>query len=667
MLFNNKRYFGITALLMAVVMLGVVVFSSVGYGESIATQTSAEPIDYTKPLYSFMTEDEDAFIPDDATRIDMSGSSVKISGAGADADASTILIQLPGTYVLTGESTGRQVLISAKKTDTVRLVLDNAIINNEGGAAIYAQKAGKVVIILPDGTSNAISGGLAEDIDSDDDDVKSAQAAVYIKNSLAITGGGTLTIESPGRGIWAKDNLIMTGGTLNVATDGNALRGSDGVAMKGVTATIKTGGDGIKSTKADDPSKGFIQLEDCTLDITAHNDSIQAESALMIFSGEYTIHTGSGADAVVLSSHRSDQGRGGFIQPIQPAIVDAAAAESEESMKGLKAGTIVSVLGGTFTLDTQDDAVHSDGGIWIGGGTFDIRTGDDAVHAEGLLAIDGGSIVITRCNEGLEGSAIEINGGDHTITAVDDAINLADGTANTGGRGWGMQGRSGSTIAMATLYINGGIIHATGGADTIDVNGNIVMNGGELYLSGQSQGMEGAIDFDGSFTVFGGRMITAGSVLSVAAGSTQSALLVSYAQAVTEGSLIELRAGSNNSDNSEDSDNVILSLNTEVACSVSGFTAPELTAGESVSIWVNGEKRFDVTLSAEASVTTAAEGGGAYSLQNGRGFGSPGGFGGFGEFNPQSGVPDPQGGGQRNGGFNRPVRPMETPAPESNP
>ena len=70
-------------------------------------------------------------------------------------------------------------------------------------------------------------------------------------------------------------------------------------------------------------------------------------------------------------------------------------------MKGLKAVTSLTVSGGTFTIDSADDAVHSNGSLTVSGGTFAISTGDDAFHADGALVIDDGVIQIDTCYEGL--------------------------------------------------------------------------------------------------------------------------------------------------------------------------------------------------------------------------------------------------------------------------
>ncbi|GHU71480.1 hypothetical protein AGMMS49992_05560 [Clostridia bacterium] len=615
---NGSIAFRLIALVCALVLLLTLGITTSGMTETVAAAT-------IQPLYTFTVDDSDASIPANATHIAMNGDSITINGAGATVSGSTILINQAGTYVLSGTTTNHQVLIDANKKDTVRLALDNASIEFASGAAINGQKVGRLILIAVDGSVNNIVGGLAssdddsitDDEETDDAD-KSHKAAVYSKNDLVITGNGTINVTSAARGLWAKDYLVMTGGVLNIEATTTGLRGSDGVAMKNVTATIVSCGDGIKSTKEDDSAKGYIQLEDCTLTINAGKDGIQATSTLLIHSGTYTIKTGEGSAAVPLSTNNmGDRGNGGNRNSGWfgvPAITTTAAATSE-SMKGLKSDVDIRLLGGEFIIDTQDDAIHCNGEITIYGGSYDIATGDDGVHAEKVLTVEGGVINISRCYEGLESAMLYINGGDITIVASDDALNVADGTASQHAMG---RGGFGSTASALSLTINGGIIHATG-ADTIDADGNIIMNGGELYLSGPSMEQEAAIDVDGSFTMNGGSLITAGYVSGISSASAQPVLHVQYSQSVDKGSLIELRDAQ--------SGDTILSYVSNVACTVSGFSSPELKPGQNVSVYVNNVKRFDVAINANAALTTASESGGAFAPAGGRG-----GFGGFGGF-----------------------------------
>ena len=49
-------------------------------------------------------------------------------------------------------------------------------------------------------------------------------------------------------------------------------------------------------------------------------------------------------------------------------------------MKGIKSAAGVQILGGSFTIDAADDALHSDVSMTICGGSFRIASGDDALH-----------------------------------------------------------------------------------------------------------------------------------------------------------------------------------------------------------------------------------------------------------------------------------------------
>ena len=50
---------------------------------------------------------------------------------------------------------------------------------------------------------------------------------------------------------------------------------------------------------------------------------------------------------------------------------------TEESEKGN-----IYVAGGTFVIDTEDDALHTGGSIVLDGGSFTVDAGDDAFHAD---------------------------------------------------------------------------------------------------------------------------------------------------------------------------------------------------------------------------------------------------------------------------------------------
>ena len=133
--------------------------------------------------------------------------------------------------------------------------------------------------------------------------------------------------------------------------------------------------------------------------------------------------------------------------------------------------------------------------IYIGGGSLTIQAGDDGIHANSVAQIDGGALTI-RAAEGIEGTCVQINGGVISIQAGDDGINAARK----------------SSAYNAVIIINGGDITVAMGAgdtDGIDSNGNIIVNGGTIRVTGNS-----TFDYDGSAQYNGGVIIANGQQVS---------------------------------------------------------------------------------------------------------------------------------------------------------
>ncbi len=166
--------------------------------------------------------------------------------------------------------------------------------------------------------------------------------------------------------------------------------------------------------------------------------------------------------------------------------------------KAIEANDSIRISGGTLILNCGTDGLHAEnadddslGYIYIGGGTLSIRAGDDGIRATSLVTIDGGDITIVA-SEGIEGTYIQINGGVIDIQATDDGINAANK----------------SSAYSTALVINGGsitVVMGSGDTDGIDSNGDIIVNGGSINVSGSS-----TFDYDGSAQYNGGTIIVNG-------------------------------------------------------------------------------------------------------------------------------------------------------------
>ena len=140
--------------------------------------------------------------------------------------------------------------------------------------------------------------------------------------------------------------------------------------------------------------------------------------------------------------------------------------EDSTSMKGIKAAGDLLISGGSFTIDSADDSIHSNSSVTIKDEVFEIASGDDAAHADEDLTVVAGTMNISESYEGLEALHLEIQDGDITLTASDDGLNAAGGTDSSGIQGGrdGMFGgeRPGFSSSDGTITISGGTFIGTG-------------------------------------------------------------------------------------------------------------------------------------------------------------------------------------------------------------
>ena len=165
----------------------------------------------------------------------------------------------------------------------------------------------------------------------------------------------------------------------------------------------------------------------------------------------------------------------------------------------MKAHDSILVYDGVYQLTAGSDGLHAEdndddttGYIVIEGGSFTIKAGDDGVHATTTVTVDGGNLAITAA-EGIEATQVILNDGTVSIQATDDGINA---------------GRKSSALNVK-IEINGGditIAMSAGDTDGVDSNGDLVITGGRIDVTGQSP-----FDYDGNLTYTGGTIILNGT------------------------------------------------------------------------------------------------------------------------------------------------------------
>lgn len=507
--------------------------------ETNAEETSAQSEAGTFSSADMFTERDLAGTYEESGAVYVTLSDDGITGEtdGVAINGQTVTITAEGTYIFSGTLSEGQIVVDADNAK-VQIVFDNVDITCASSAAVYVKSAEKVFVTLAEGSQNTLR-NTDEYVAIDDNNI---DAVIFAKSDLTLNGTGSLTIISAeGHGIVSKDDLKITGGTYDITAAGHALSGKDSVRIADGTFILTAEKDGIHAENADDEEKGYIYIADGDFTITSDGDGMDASNIVQIEDGTLDITAGGGA-ANSLKTHESDMpgGPGGGMpqngeKPDGESMPqmgekpdgenmpqDTTTDESGTSTKGIKAGGSMYLNGGTYQIDSADDSIHSNANITIADGTYTLATGDDGVHADDALIVNGGTITVTESYEGLEGLTVTINDGTIDITASDDGVNAAGGTDQSGFGTFGDHFKGMDSADDETeettdnemwMELNGGYIHILAGGDGVDSNGDLTINGGEIYIDGPSDNGNSAIDYGdrSSAYVNGGMLVAIGS------------------------------------------------------------------------------------------------------------------------------------------------------------
>lgn len=569
---------------------------------------------YTFPIKSKMQEN-----------CDLSELSKEISDEGkivVEPQEGVYEIKKSGTYYFKGEYGG----ISVKKEQTVHLILDGATITNNNGIAIEAAKDGRLTVTLVDGSVNTVTNN---GVDADGETCN----AIHAKGELlAINGKGTLNVVSNSKSaIKAKYALQIVDATLNLTAANHAVTAASVAAASCTVKVNSAGKDGINAECASATEftiqDGYVCLSDVNYTCAVSGDGIQADTVVYIDGGNYNIKTNgefvqksqanmdkyglsaddfkyikSGSTYKRIASDETGRYGSGSLYALSQGCKGIKVGEIEGADGAITDGSyLILIESGTFNIDSTDDSLHTNSGdLLIGGGTMTLSTYDDAITADNLTKITGGNITITNSYEGIEGSYVEISGGEIDLTATDDGINAA----------------SADKDIAEHIIISGGKITVNSSGDGIDSNGSILISGGTVTVHGPTSGRDAGLDADSGIVVTGGTLFvtsTLGMVETPSKNSEQYVVSYAHQSTISAGSTVSL---------CDKNGNAIISVTVKKNCQSIIISSPELKKGATYSIYGGNTKMTGFTIS---SVIT--EIGSSGSSFPGGGF-NPGGPGG---------------------------------------
>lgn len=367
-----------------------------------------------------------------ATTIVLQGNTAEITGLGAAVENEGVKIVYPGTYRIRGTLTDGQILVDCDEFHGgVYLMLEGVDVSCSDGPAVYVKQSEKTVLYLTEGSENFLQDGpgytITESIET------STGGAVYCDDDLYIEGTGALTVTGNNAdGIRSKDGLTITGGALTVYAADDGVQGSDYVDIQSGVLTVSAYGDGITSKKGD------ITLSDGWVEVISGGDGVSAAANVNLLGGSLAVTAYGGAENY------------------------ETMAANELSAKGVKGQNVV-VSGGSYTLDTADDAIHGDLDLTVTGGTLSVCSGDDAVSAARALTVTGGDIAIETSYEGLEAATVTVTDGTVSICAENDGVDALGGFTMTGGYMTVEAPQCVSTDGVFAAY--GGLLHLAATAE----------------------------------------------------------------------------------------------------------------------------------------------------------------------------------------------------------
>jgi len=451
--------------------------------------------------------------------------------------STTLTISNPGVYYLSGDCSDGQIIVDALSNDLVVLVLHNLNLTSSQGSVIKVLNADKVIVYLDDDTESSLT------------DTLSSSACISSNDDLVINGSGTLNVISLGNGISSDDDLYITSGTVNITSKKDGLHVNNEVYLTTMTLSISSKEDGIHVENLDNVTLGNIYIDSGTLTISSYSDALDASNQMLISGG--VLNLISGVNNTSLSTI---------------------------SAKGIKADNLIYISDGDITVTSKDDTLHSSKSITLIGGTLTLASKDDGIHADESIYIGGGKIDITESYEGIESLVVEIDAGEIKIVSSDDGINIAGG--NDGSSTFPFPGGGDSVTAGALLTINGGTIFVNAQGDGLDSNGNIIMKGGIVAVSGPTTNANGAIDYNGTFVISGGLLIATGSSGMAQAPSTsssQNSIMVTLTSISTK--LVRLI---------DEEGNELFTFVPGKSYNSIVISSPELTKNHSYSLYIGG-------------------------------------------------------------------------------
>lgn len=483
--------------------------------------------------------------------LNVSGAQSKAISAKGNISISngTVTISISGATVLAASGSGFDPSYASAVKSDGQIIISGGTFDIQ---SLAAADGGKVFsadgeINISGGNFTVNTAGNGGNYTNENGVADSFSTSAFTSDTNVDISGGTFIITNTGadgKGISADANVTISGSAqvniTNSGTSGKGIKADGHVTFEGGTTTINVSGAPVLAVSGSgfDPSYptavktgGNIIVNNGNITVQAAATAkgakgLSADGEIIVNNGNVTITSAGNGALYTNAAGTADSYSSAALSSDTNITINGGTVTTTSSGtggKGLKADGIITIgtstssptlniktTGARFLVSGTDyshpKTIVADGAIVINNGNNTITSTDDGVHSDTSVTVNGGNNVISAVSptqgvgEGVEAPTITFNGGTTNITASNDGINATYGTV-----AGGTEGNDGSN-----LFITGGIV-IVAASDAIDSNGNITITGGTTIVNGPTNSPEEGIDFNGTFLMNGGILISAGS------------------------------------------------------------------------------------------------------------------------------------------------------------
>lgn len=140
--------------------------TAIGGNESTGGSQASVP-DINVDTEKFGTDDEmfterdrrTSYDENECVSIELKGTTATASSDSVKISDGTVTITEEAIYIITGTLENGMIIVDAKDTDKLQIVLNGVNVTNKTSAALYILEADKVFVTLADGTENTLANG----------------------------------------------------------------------------------------------------------------------------------------------------------------------------------------------------------------------------------------------------------------------------------------------------------------------------------------------------------------------------------------------------------------------------------------------------------------------------------------------------------------------------